>query len=67
MLEIDDYDEIKLAERLYVNVRKAMVDCKIKWRTIDEEKIKQLIRLCIIREINQIEGRKEAREFRARN
>jgi|LakMenEpi03Oct11_1017367.scaffolds.fasta_scaffold28424_2 hypothetical protein len=52
MLEIDDYDEIKLAERLYVNVRKAMVDCKIKWRTVDEEKIKQLIRLCIIREIN---------------
>lgn len=52
LLEIDDYDEIKQAERLYVNVRKTMDLCKVTWKTINVERIKELIRFCIIREIN---------------
>ncbi len=66
LLEIDDYDEIKTHDKLYVNVRKALIKFRIKWRTVDEERIKQIIRYCIIREINQIEGRKCAREYQAR-
>lgn len=66
LLEIDDYDETKTHDKLYVNVRKALIKCKVKWRTVDEEKIKQIIRYCIIREINQIEGRKCAREYQVR-
>jgi len=52
LLEIDDYDEIRTADRLYVNVRKAMDEFKIIWHTVDEERIKRLIRFCIIREFN---------------
>ena len=52
LLEIDDYDEIRMAEKLYVNVRQAMEKCKVMWKTIDTERIKHLIRYCIIREIN---------------
>lgn len=66
LLEIEDYDETKTHDKLYVNVRKALAKCKVKWRTLDEERIKQIIRYCIIREINQIEGRKCAREYQAR-
>lgn len=65
LMEIDDYDDIKAHDRLYVNVRKAMEKCKVRWRTVDVERIKSIIRQCIIREINQIEGRKNAREYRA--
>ena len=41
-----------------------MEKCMVRWRTVDIDKIKMIIRMCIIREINQIEGRKNAREFR---
>jgi hypothetical protein len=64
LLEIDDYDEIKMAERLYVNVREAMAKLKIQWKTVDEAKIIYLIKYCIVREINMIDGRKNAREYR---
>jgi hypothetical protein len=39
-MEIDDYDDIKAHDRLYVNVRKAMEKCKVRWRTVDVERIK---------------------------
>jgi len=67
MLEIDDYDEIKAHDKLCVNVMRAMEKCKHIWKTIDTDEIKRLIRLCIIREINQVEARKEAHENLLRN
>lgn len=63
-LEISDYDAIKTHEKLFVNVMGAFRDCKVRWKTVDKDKIVRLIRFCIIREINQIEGRKNSIEFR---
>lgn len=37
LLEIQDYDEVRTHERLYVNVREAMEKCKVRWKTVDLE------------------------------
>lgn len=67
MMEIDDYDEIKAHDKLCVNVFRAMERCKHIWKTVDKDEIKRLIRFCIIREINQVEARKDAHENLLRN
>lgn len=63
VLEIDDYDEIRTADRLFANVKKAMTQFKVVWHTVDEQEIKRLVRYCIIREFNQLECRKNAKEY----
>ena len=52
-----------MASQLYVNVRRAIDRLKVKWKTVNIERIKELVRMCIVREINMIDERKKSRAY----
>jgi hypothetical protein len=60
MLGIEDYDAVRNVENLNPNVREALNFSKKRFGTLDVEKIKRLFRFSIVRELNLIEGRKNA-------
>ena len=60
MLGIEDYDTIRTVDNLNPNVREAINFSKKRFGTLDVEKIKRLMRVTIVRELNLIEGRKNA-------
>ena len=63
LLGIADYDRVRQVEQLNPKVRDAINFSKKNFGTIDVEKIKRLMRLGIVREVSQIEGRKNAQLF----
>lgn len=66
MLGIEDYDAVRNVENLNPNVREALNFSKKRFGTLDVEKIKRLFRFSIVRELNLIEGRKNAQLFEKR-
>ena len=60
MLGIEDYDTIRTVDNLNPNVREAINFSKKRFGTLDVEKIKRLMRVTIVRELNLTEGRKNA-------
>ena len=45
-------------------MREALEKFQTLWQTLDKEKIQQLIRLCLARELTCVEERKDAEEYR---
>ena len=50
-------------DKLVFKMRESLTVFKEKWCTLDEEKIKDIIRFCLSRELHSIESRKEAYEW----
>ena len=63
MLGIENYDNCKNVEQLNPKVRDAINFSKKHFGTVDVDKIKRLMRLGIVREVSQIEGRKNAQLY----
>lgn len=63
MLGIENYDRVRQVEQLNPKVRDAINFSKKNFGTIDVDKIKRLMRLGIVREVSQIEGRKNAQLY----
>lgn len=63
MLGIENYDTCRNVEQLNPRVREAINFSKKNFGTVDVDKIKRLMRLGIVREVSQIEGRKNAQLY----
>lgn len=63
LFKIDDYDCVGGLERLVFDIKGAIEKCRMRWKTLSMEKIKELTRLCIVRELTYIENRKGAKAF----
>lgn len=63
MLGIGNYDEQKQATDLKPKVTEAFEQSKRRYGTVDVDKIKGLLRIGIVREVNMIEGRKKAQSY----
>lgn len=62
-LGIDNYDSVVSMDKLVFKMREALEKFKKLYQTLDKDKIKQIIRLCIARELQCVEERKDAAEY----
>ena len=58
MIKATNYDQIEDMRKLEPLVRTAIDELKDKWQTNDVDKIKALIKRCVIRELTRLEERK---------
>ena len=66
VLGIDEYDRCGGLDKLIINMQKALAEFKLKWKTLDMQRIEEIMRLCIVRELQMIEERKDASAARIR-
>jgi len=50
-LGISNYDTVQSIDKLVFTMRDALASFKKKWQTLDEDKIKSIIRFCLTREL----------------
>ena len=62
-LGIADYDAVQNIEKLVFTIQDAIREAKIQWKTIDLGRIKQITKLVIVRELNMLDGRKDAQKY----
>ena len=63
---IEDFDRKGGYEKLAFSMTGPLEEFRKDWRTLDMEVIEYLIRICIVRELQSIEERKEAQKARKR-
>ena len=63
-LGITNYDKVSQMSRLVFQMREALEKFQKLWQTLDKDKIMQIIRLCLARELTCVEERKDAKEYR---
>ena len=66
-LGIDNYDAVQSMDKLVFKMREAMQKFKKLWQTLDEDKILQIIKYCLARELTIVEERKDAAEWAVQN
>ena len=62
-LGIPDYDKVTNLDKLIFTIADLIKDAKRDWKTIDLDRIKRLTKLCIVRELNMLDERKDARKY----
>ena len=62
-LGIADYDKVANLDKLIFTISDLVKDAKDMWKTIDLEKIKRLTKFTLVREMNCLDGRKDARKY----
>ena len=62
---IANYDDVQAIDKLVFTVQDAVKEAKFQWRTIDLGRIKQITKLVIVRELNMLDGRKDAQKYAA--
>ena len=65
-LGISNYDAVASMDKLVFNMREALKKFQEDWKTLNSDKIKRLIRFCLMRELVSVEGRKDAIEYNKR-
>lgn len=63
MLNIEDYDSKPKVDSLNPRVREAIALASKRFKTKDVEKIKRLLHFGVVRELNLIEGHKQAHQY----
>lgn len=63
MLGIDNYDAVISMDKLVFKMREALLKFQVLWKTLDKEKIYDIIKLCLARELQCVEERKDATEY----
>ena len=51
VLGIDEYDRCGGLDKLIIDMKKALAEFKLKWKTLDMQRIEEIMRLCIVREL----------------
>jgi len=59
-LGIDNYDAVQSMDKLVFTMREALKKFQKLYKTLDKEKIYSVIRLCMARELQCVEERKDA-------
>lgn len=59
-LGIADYDSVASIDKLYFTIQDAIKEAKFQWKTVDLNRIKRTTKLVIVRELNMLDGRKDA-------
>ena len=50
-------------DKLVFKMREALAKFQRVWQTLDKDKIKRIIKVCMAREMTQVEERKDAAEY----
>lgn len=59
VLNVSDYDKVRDMNDLQITVQKEIIDdLKTNWKTLEDDKLRALIRKCVIAELMKIEERK---------
>ena len=65
VLNVSDYDKVRDMNDLQITIQKEIIDdLKSNWKTLQEDKLRALIRKCVIAELMKIEERKQVRRER---
>jgi hypothetical protein len=62
-LGISNYDSVASMDKLVFKMREALQRFNRIWQTLDKDKIYTIIRVCLARELTQVEERKDAAEY----
>lgn len=62
-LGIDNYDAVISMDKLVFKMSEALAKFQKLWLTLDKDKIYDIIRLCLARELQCVEERKDAAEY----
>ena len=64
-LGIADYDKVGNLDKLVFTMADAIREARFTWKTISMERIKYLTKMVIVRELNSLDGRKDANLYAA--
>ena len=67
--DLDDtknFDKSGGLDKLMFDMTKSLDTFRLKWKTLDMVKIEEIMRICLVRELQQIEERKDAFAFQIR-
>ena len=65
VLNVSDYDKVRDMNDLQITIQKEIIGLlETKWKTLEEDKLRALIRKCVIAELMKIEERKYVRRER---
>ena len=62
-LGIPDYDKVTQLDKMVFTIADLIKDAKFDWKTVDMARIKRIVKLCIVRELNMLDNRKDAIQY----
>ena len=66
-LGIEKYDAVTSLDKMIFSIADVIKDAKLEWKTITLDRIKTITKLVVVRELNMIDSRKDARQYRIAN